>query len=60
VEAPIIGSEKLQHFQGFFHNFPALYITFQVMAVADVSPGDHYAVSTRFKSIQQETVIDPA
>ena len=37
----------------------AFFITSQVMAVTDVSAGDHHAVSARFESAQQKPVVHP-
>ena len=38
----------------------SLYITIQVMTVADVSPGYQYAVSTLLKRLEYEIGINPA
>ena len=43
---------------GIFHHLLALNITLQVMAVADMSPGDQDAIRTLVKSVEQKARMD--
>jgi hypothetical protein len=60
AQAAFIDSQQPEQFPGFFNDFPASYITFQVMAVADVSAGNQNAVCSFQKSLEQKAVIYPA
>ena len=59
AEIALVHPKELQHPEGFIDDFLALFITSQVMAVTDVSAGDHYAVGSRLEGIQQKTMIHP-
>jgi hypothetical protein len=45
---------------GHIEHLFGLHITVQVMAVADVSPGNQYAVRTHLKCLQDEIRVDTA
>ena len=45
-EASLVNSQKTEVCVGFFYYLLAFYITFQVMAVADVSPGNQNPLCT--------------
>jgi hypothetical protein len=43
-QAALIDSQQAEHFPGFFNDFLASNITFQVMTIADVSAGHQHSV----------------
>ena len=53
-EASFIDSQKSKIFKGLIDYLLAFHITFQVMAVADVSPGDQNPVGTLGEGAQKE------
>jgi hypothetical protein len=59
-QAALINSKQPEHFPGFFNDLPASDITFQVMAISDVSTGHQHTVRSSLKRLQQEAVIHPA
>jgi hypothetical protein len=59
-QTAFINSQQPEQLAGFFNDLPASYITFQVMAVADVSAGNQDAVRPFQESLEQEPVIQPA
>jgi len=56
-EITLVNAKELQDLVGIVNHQLAFLITSQVMAVTDVSAGDHDPVSPRFKRVQQKTVI---
>jgi hypothetical protein len=59
-QAALINAQQSQYLPGFFNDLLTSNITFQVMAIANVSAGYQYAVCPFQKSPQQESVIDSA
>jgi hypothetical protein len=59
-QTALIDSQQPQELAGFFNDLLASYITFQVMAVADVSAGNENAVGPFQKRLEQKAVIHPA
>ena len=54
-----VDSQQPEQLTGFFNDLLASHITFQVMAVADVSAGNQDTVRSFQKSFEQKAVIDP-
>lgn len=59
VQVSFIRPKECQDFPGILDDLLALNITFQVMAVTNVSTGHHDAVGPCLEGIEQERVIDP-
>jgi len=59
-QAALINSKQPEHFPGFFNDFLASNITFQVMTISDMSAGHQHTVRPSQKRFKQEAVIDPA
>jgi hypothetical protein len=59
-QTALINPQQSQDFPGFFDDRLTSHITFQVMAVADVSAGHQQPVDSLKKSLQQKAVVDPA
>ncbi len=55
-----IDTKYLDEFLGRSENFFSLYITFQVMAVADVSTGDKDTVGPALEPFQDKVGVNPA
>ncbi len=60
TEVPLIDPEQLEYLVDFLDHLLTLHITYQVIAVPDVSAGNHHAIGTRCKGVEQKTVVDPA
>ena len=59
-QAALINPQQPQNFPRFLNDRLTFHITFQVMAVTDVSAGYQYPVRPFEKSLQQKAVVDPA
>jgi hypothetical protein len=59
-QAALIDSQQTEHLPGFFNNRPASDITFQVMAISDMSTGHQHTIRPSQKRLEQEAVIHPA
>ena len=59
-QTAVIDPQQPEQLPGFFNDRPASDITFQVMAVADVSAGNQDAVGPFQKRLEQKSLIDPA
>jgi len=60
AQAVLINSKQPEHFPGFFNDLPASDITFQVMAISDMSTGHQHSIRPSQKRLKQEAVIHPA
>ena len=60
AQAVLIDAKQSQYFPGFFNDLPASDITFQVMAISDMSTGHQHTVRPSLKRLKQEAVIHPA
>jgi hypothetical protein len=56
----LINAQDINQFPGHAEHLLCLYITIQVMTVADVSPSHQHAVGAGFKGLQNKVGIDPA
>jgi hypothetical protein len=54
-----INAQYIGQFLGHMEHLFGLYITIQVMTVADVSPGHQYPVSAFLKCLEDEIGVDP-
>jgi hypothetical protein len=52
MQPPLVNSQQPQDLPGFIDDFLTLYITFQVIAVTDVSAGYHHAVHAGAEGIE--------
>jgi hypothetical protein len=59
-QAALINPQQPEHLPGFFNDFLASNITFQVMTIADVSAGHQHTVRPFEKRLKQEAVIHSA
>jgi hypothetical protein len=60
MQSPLVNSKQPQDLQGFIDDLLTLDITFQVIAVADVSPRYHHAVHAGAEGIEYEAMIHPS